>query len=220
LSTPAERLASRFTSRFLRGYVKSKVSSDPVYAAVWQRVSGHQHPLVDVGCGIGLLSFYLREHGFELPIVGIDHDAEKVGAANAIASSYHALEFRVADARTDLPAQHSVMMLDVLHYFTTEVQKQLLDHAASVIPPGGMLIIRDAVRDQSWRYRVTYAQETFSRIVRWLKTERLWFPTRELIVDTMTAHGFSVEVVPMWGHTPFNNYLFVFRRPSSGTTNR
>ncbi len=200
--------------------MKAKVSSDPVYAAALQRLADHPYPLVDVGCGVGLLSFYLREHGFELPIIGIDHDAAKVAAANEIAPAYRALEFRVADARTDLPAGHSVMMLDLLHYFTTDTQRQLLDHAASVIPPGGMLMVRDAIRDDSWRYRVTWLQESFSRAVRWLKAERLWFPTRELIVETMTRHGFEVEVVPMWGRTPFNNYLFVFRRPSSGITNR
>ena len=220
MTTPAQRLASRFSSRFLKGYVKAKVSSDPVYAAALQRLSGHPHPLVDVGCGIGLLSFYLREHGFDQPIVGIDHDATKVAAVNAIAPSYRALSFKVADARTDLPPGHSVMMLDLLHYFTTDTQRQLLEHAASVIPAGGMLMVRDAIRDDSWRYRVTWMQESFSRAVRWLKAERLWFPTRELIVETMTRQGFEVEVIPMWGRTPFNNYLFVFRRPSSGITNR
>lgn len=111
-------------------------------------------------------------------------------------------------------------MLDLLHYFQPAVQRQLLDAAARVIPAGGMLIIRDAVRDDSWRYRATYLQESFSRIVRWLKAERLVFPTRDSIVSVMNEHDFDSEVVPMWGRTPFNNYLFVFRRRSSGTTNR
>ena len=220
MKTPAQRLSSRFESRFLRNYVRTKVATDPVYAAALRHLSGHAHPIVDVGCGIGLLSFYLREHAFERPIIGIDHDAAKVAAANAIAPSYHGLQFKVADARTDLPPGHSVVMLDLLHYFTTAAQQQLLDHAASVIPPGGLLLIRDAIRDDSWRYRMTWLQESFSRSVRWLKAERLSFPSREMIVDTMTRHGFESEVVPMWGRTPFNNYLFVFRRPSSGITKR
>lgn len=216
--TPAETLASRYSSRFLQGYVRSKVSSDPVYAAAWERLRDHRHPLVDVGCGIGLLSFYLREHGFEPDIVGLDHDRKKIDAARSIAGSYRGLRFDVADARTDLPQGHSVVMLDLLHYFQPPVQQQLLDAAANVIPAGGMLLLRDAVRDDSWRYRATYLQESFSRVVRWLKAERLSFPTRESIVDVMSGHGFDAEVVPMWGRTPFNNYLFVFRRPSSGIT--
>ena len=31
--------------------------------------------------------------------------------------------------------------------------------------------------------------------------------------------GFDPEVVPLYGKTPFNNYLFVFRRSSAGITN-
>ena len=45
----------------------------------------------------------------------------------------------------------------------------------------------------------------------------LCFPTRAAIVSAFD--GFSSEVVPMFGRTPFNNYLFVFKRASPGTTN-
>ncbi len=30
--------------------------------------------------------------------------------------------------------------------------------------------------------------------------------------------NFREEIRPMFGHTPFNNYLFVFSRSSEGTT--
>jgi hypothetical protein len=104
-------------------------------------------------------------------------------------------------------------MLDVLHYLDDDGQRALLAEASKA----KMVIIRDAVRDGTWRYRATYAQETFARAVRWLQADRLNFPRRETIVDAF--HGFESEVVPLWGRTPFNNYLFVFRRASSGMTN-
>ena len=81
-----------------------------------------------------------------------------------------------------------------------------------------MIIIRDGIRDGSLRYRLTYAQETLSRAGGWLKAERLHFPTRASIESAMNG-DFREEVMPMFGRTPFNNYLFVFRRASSGTTN-
>ncbi|MGZ4778569.1 MAG: hypothetical protein ACXV5L_05190, partial [Thermoanaerobaculia bacterium] len=70
------------------------------------------------------------------------------------------------------------------------------------------------------RYRLTYAAELFARSVRWLKAGELNFPTRESIVGPFREKGFEVEVSPLWGRTPFNNYLFMFRRPMSGTTKR
>jgi hypothetical protein len=107
-----------------------------------------------------------------------------------------------------------VVMLDLLHYFDDEAQAAMLRRAAA---GADLVIIRDALRDGSWRYRATYAQETFARTVRWLQAERLNFPRRATIVGAFD--GFESEIVPLWGRTPFNNYLFVFRRASSGMTN-
>jgi 2-polyprenyl-3-methyl-5-hydroxy-6-metoxy-1,4-benzoquinol methylase len=214
-SDAARRIASHFDSRFLRGYAKGKIGSDPAYAAVLARVP--EMPLLDVGCGIGLLSFYLRECGFRAPIEGIDHDAKKIAAASAIAARYEGLTFRAGDAR-ELPAfRGSVLLLDLLHYFDDATQTAILRNAAACVPPGGAVIVRDALRDDSWRYRVTYAQESFARAIRWLQAERLNFPSRATL--TGAFGGFTIEETPLWGRTPFNNYLFVFRRPGSGITN-
>ena len=88
---------------------------------------------------------------------------------------------------------------------------------AAVAAHATTVIIRDGIRDGSWRYRVTYAQEMFSRVVRWLRAERLHFPARDDVIRPFA--GFDVEVMPLYGRTPFNNYLFVFRRSAAGTTN-
>lgn len=209
-------IAARYESRFLRHYVQSKLRNDPVYAAVAERLRGHAHPLVDVGCGAGVLEFFLRESGIGVPIIGIDFDARKIDAAKK-ASRDRDLTFVVGDARDELPREHSVVLLDVLHYFSASDRARILRNAANAVPPGGVVIIRDAIRDDSWRYRATRFAELFATGIRWLKAERLEFPTRDEIVQAFA--GFACESVPMWGRTPFNNYLFVFRRPSSGTAN-
>lgn len=217
--TEAERrVAERFGSRFLRSYSRSKLRIDPVYRAVLELLRGSSAPLFDVGCGLGLLEFFLRENGFSSAITGIDHDERKVAQANAIASHYTDLEFHSGDAREQIPAGRSVLLIDVLHYFSAGDQRRILENAAAAVPEGGIVIIRDAVRDGSLRYRLTAAQEGFSRLIRWLRAERLNFPARDEI--TAPFRGFEQEVVPMWGRTPFNNYLFVFRRLSGGMTKR
>ncbi|HEV8661275.1 MAG TPA: class I SAM-dependent methyltransferase [Thermoanaerobaculia bacterium] len=210
----AQRVAGRFDSRFLRSYARGKIRSDPVYRAVLERLRGSDAPLFDIGCGVGLLEFYLRENGFRNAITGIDHDERKVAKANAIAAQYSDLRFRVGDARDPMPTGVTVILIDVLHYFSEDDQRAILDHALSA----HSVMIRDAVCDDSLRYRVTVAQERFSRAVHWLRADRLNFPKRETIVAPF--HDFHQEIVPMWGRTPFNNYLFVFRRSSEGTTKR
>jgi SAM-dependent methyltransferase len=212
------RIAGRFTSRFLRSYAASKLRRDPVYRAVAEHLHGSDAPLFDVGCGVGLLEFYLRENGFQQPMIGIDHDPRKVAQANTIARAYEQLDFRTGDARDPMPRGTNVTLIDVLHYFSDEEQRQILLNAAAAARPGGIVVIRDAIRDGTWRYYMTATQERFSRAIRWLRAERLNFPVREHI--TAAFSGFGAEIIPMWGHTPFNNYLFVFRRSVEGMTNR
>lgn len=214
----AARVARQLPTRFLRGYAGGKLRSDPVYAAVAARLRDHHQPLLDLGCGVGLLGLYLRELGFRMPISGVDHDARKIAAAATFAIRYEGLTFRTGDAREPVPEAMNVVGLDILHYFTDAEQAAILDSVAGAIPPGGIAILRDAVRDGSLRYRLTAAQETLARAIRWLKAERLNFPTRERIEEPFMRRGFEREIIPLWGRTPFNNYLFVFRRPASGMT--
>jgi len=204
-------IATQYPRGFLRAYVRGKLASDPVYAAVYERLRESKQPVLDVGCGIGLLELYLRSRGFEQPMAGIDHDARKIRIAQEFASDGRT-SFSVGDARA-FAASGTVVLLDVLHYFTDADQQAILGNAQTA----GMILIRDAVRDGSLRYRATYAQETLARIGGWLKAERLNFPTRQSIEQSFNG-AFSTEVVPMFGRSPFNNYLFVFRRSSAGIT--
>lgn len=207
----ANGIAARYPSAFLRAYVRAKVRIDPVYAAVFERISGSTDPLLDVGCGVGILAAYLRARGFTAPIRGIDHDERKVIVAARVVQD---ATFEVADARRTIATGGTVVLLDLLHYFRSDDQAAILAAAAAT---ARTVIIRDAVRDGSWRYRLTYAQETFSRVVRWLRAERLHFPARDEI--TRPFASFDAEAVPLYGRTPFNNYLFVFRRSKRGITN-
>lgn len=207
-------VVAQYPRGFLRAYVRAKVATDPVYAAVFERLRDSKQPVMDIGCGIGLLATYLRSRGFEAPIAGIDHDARKIRIAQQFASHANT-SFAVGDARASFDFRGNVVLLDVLHYFSDDDQRAILRNAAGA---GGMILIRDGVRDGSLRYRATYAQETIARIGGWLKAERLNFPTRQSIEQSFNG-ALSTEVVPMFGRSPFNNYLFVFRRSSDGITN-
>ena len=84
---------------------------------------------------------------------------------------------------------------------------------AASIAPGGVAVIRQCPRDSSNRFKLTSVAEYFLRALRWQKVSTINFPTRETIAKPFRARGFTEEILPMWGGTPFNNYLFVFRRP-------
>jgi SAM-dependent methyltransferase len=209
----ASRLAALYERRSLREYVRWKVRTDPAYHAVLERILGTDEPLVDVGCGVGLLALYLREQGFAAPIIGVDFDERKIEVARLASRGYRDIAFHVGDARSPLPDGHSVVILDILQYFDAPSRRLLLENAARAVPPGGVVIVRQALRDRSWRYRLTGLVDGLARTFHWMKAEHLQFPTREEIAAPF--EGFASDVRPLWGNMPYNNYLLVFTRPAA-----
>ena len=198
-----------YESRWLQGYVRSKIATDPVYRGVWNRVGSRNNPLLDLGCGVGVLAFYLRERGWLAPITGIDTDLPKIEAARSVAvGRYEGLHFEVGNALDSLRGfRGDVVMLDLLHYLADDDQDLLIRRATEAAAGGGMILIRDCLREPGWRFALTSLEERFARAIRWLNVPMLNFPSRDRIVGTLQACGFKVEVEPMWGRTPFNNYL-------------
>jgi trans-aconitate methyltransferase len=208
-----EEVAAKYPTRFLRGYVRSKLARDPLYEAVLSHVRESKEPLLDVGCGVGVLELFLRSRGVGVPIVGIDSDAKKIAIARDLGLD---AVFEVGDALALPPFRGTVVILDLLHYLTADERRRVL--AQAVACSTGLVLVRDAVRDSTIRYRLTVAEETFARAVGWLRVPRLDFPSVEEIVAPFHAAGFEASVAPLWGRTPLNNYLFVFSRASCGIT--
>ena len=209
------RFARNFPSSHARWYVAAKVASDPLYPAVLDVLRGSTAPLLDLGCGMGVLSFYLRAHGFENPIHGIDYDPRKIAAAHQVqlTTGTHSLTFAQGDARHGLPEHSgSVSILDILQYFPPDAQAKLLTEAAARIAQNGVLIIRSGVETPGWRFRFTRWCDRLANRLHWMQALPVHYPTPESLTTTLTAAGLTGSLRPLYGKTPFNNWLAVFRR--------
>lgn len=207
----SNRIAARYSGRALQGYARWKVRFDPIYDGVLEALRGADTPVADIGCGIGLLAFHLREHGVTAPITGIDFDERKIAAARQAARGDRDLRFLAGDARQPMPEGHSIVLLDILHYFDAASQRRILENAARAVPRGGVVVIRQPLRDDSWRYRFTAFVDAIGRAIRWNRAETLRYPTRE---EVLAPFGELDAVVrPLWGKTPYNNHLFILRKP-------
>lgn len=210
-----QRVAARFRERWLRIYAGRKLRTDPVFPAAWKLLSGSEQPLIDVGCGVGLLAFYLRERHFLPPIVGLDRDGRKIARARAVAgAAYHDLDFFEQDVRAPIGQTGTLVLFDLLHYLSPNEQSDLLRSLAARVAPGGMLVIRDCPRDRNVRFWLTQMAERFAQAISWNLSTPLHFPPRERIFTAFPEAEFSRTVEPLWGRTPFNNHLFIFRRHS------
>ncbi len=212
------KIARLYGHRWHYYYVRTKLGTDPLYPAIFEALEDTSAglPLLDLGCGLGLLAFYLRERGYANPILGGDYDFRKISHARTIAAEhgYRDIEFRLTDARDGVPDfQGNVAILDILQFFHENEQTRLLESAARSVPPGGHILIRACLRDESWRFRANYAGDLFARLTFWMKAAPVHYPTREFLDATLTACGLEGAITPLWGRTPFNNYLVNYRRP-------
>ena len=212
------RVAARFDERWLRIYAGRKLRSDPIFPAAFELFGAGNQPLVDIGCGVGLLAFYLRERNFLAPICGLDRDGRKIERARAVAArTYHDLSFVEQDVCAPIAPAGNIVLFDLLHYLPPNDQTSLLERLATRVAPGEMLVIRDCPRDDNARFWLTHLAERFAQTTTWNLKTPLHFPTREKICAAFDMKQFSQSVAPLWGRTPFNNHLFIFRRRAAAT---
>jgi 2-polyprenyl-3-methyl-5-hydroxy-6-metoxy-1,4-benzoquinol methylase len=215
-------------SRWHYHYVRSKLATDPLYPGVTAALGDDAQPLLDLGCGIGLLAHYLHAAGRRAAYLGVDNDGAKIGRAQAVAEraglvSAHfrevdlgaAMQARQTGADGDSLFEHrgSVAILDVLQFLPPQAQAPLLRAAADCVAPGGRLLIRTGLAGSSWRARVTRAVDDLSRVLRWMNTGPKVYPERAELASLLSAAGLQVTFAPLWGGTPFNNWLVVAERP-------
>jgi 2-polyprenyl-3-methyl-5-hydroxy-6-metoxy-1,4-benzoquinol methylase len=205
-------IAQRFRGHWLQGYVRGKLRNDPVYASAAAIIAACPAPVLDVGCGPGLLAHYLDACGIDVPYHGVDTDKRKITRAREAAEGLGQARFEQADCLNLPEWQGHVILLDVLHYLDGDKQMQLLHAAVPGVAPGASLVIRTVLRDRSWRFRATQAEEAFIRGSRWIRGGVKHYPRSDELLPALQSAGLAVEKRPMFGHTPFNSHLILATR--------
>ena len=197
-------------------YAQAKLRSDPLYPGILAALRGSTAPLLDLGCGIGLLAHAMRASGIALPYRGVDIDAGKITRARA-ATAKAALRdvgFDCVDLSQGLPAhQGSVAILDVLQFVSPAAQDAILDGAVAMLVPGAKLLIRTGLDDGSLRARTTRRIDAISRTLRWMNAGPQRYPDADALRARFDAAGLVPEFTPLYGRTPFNNWRVVATRP-------
>lgn len=216
---PKREIAASFLpDQYRYWYSLSKLAMDPLYEAVPGAFGDEPVPVLDLGCGIGLLLHCLRAGGRPLPYLGVDTDAVKIAAARAASSrgGHSDASFEVCDLSVQFPAHEgSVALLDVLQYLPRQAQGTLLSQAARCVSKDGRLVIRTGLADGTWRSAMTRATDRFGHSVGWMKTSFKAQPSAQELRQVLQRHGLHAEFKPLWGRTPFNNWLVVARRAAA-----
>jgi 2-polyprenyl-3-methyl-5-hydroxy-6-metoxy-1,4-benzoquinol methylase len=201
-----------YGNRWHYHYSRIKLGSDPLYPGVAAALRGSERPVLDLGCGIGLLAHALRAEQLDLPYCGVDNDAGKVRRARlaADAAGLHDVDFDVVDLATTLPAHAgSVALLDVLQYLDGPAQQRLLDAAIAMLVPGARLVIRTGIEDGSGRMRLTRGIDRFAKLLGWMNAAPRRYPREAELRARLQSAGLRCTFSPLRGNTPFNNWMVV-----------
>lgn len=205
-----------FGNRYDYFYTLSKLRTDPLYPGVLDALRGTTAPVLDLGCGLGLLLHALRMDGQSMPWHGVDIDADKIRRGRAIAARSGLAEgarFDVVDLAEGWPSHAgSVAILDVLQYLDAEAQGALLADAAAMLTPGARLVIRSGLGDDTRRGRTTRITDRLAHLAGWMQEVPKRYPTRAELESRLGGAGLRVAFRPLYGNTPFNNWLIVAER--------
>jgi len=166
--------------------------------------------IVDLGCGHGVLANYLALRSPRRRVIGFDQDAYRIEVARSIGLPN--AEFHCQDLFAGEPPECGVIVVaDVLHHLGSfEEGEELLRRCCEVLPPGGLLVVKEISKRPLWKYLCTQPVDfTFYR-------GRVYFRSEEEFADLFGRLGLEWEFVPLHRGRPLSHVMYVCRRAGEG----
>jgi uncharacterized protein (DUF2062 family)/trans-aconitate methyltransferase len=236
------RLVAAAAERYLSAgigaweFARSKLRFDPVYLQVLRdgRLPARGR-LMDLGCGQGLM----------LALIATASDEQRRGTWPASwppapeALELHGVETRprvvkrarkvLGDAATisdvDLatwspPPCDAVILVDVLHLLSRDVQDGLIGGLSRAMSPGGILIVREADAAAGWKFQMVRAGNRFNSLWQGRFRRPFCFDSVAGWTARLARAGFAIEAVTRHDSGPFGNVLLQARlgKGSAGQT--
>jgi uncharacterized protein (DUF2062 family)/SAM-dependent methyltransferase len=215
-----DRVAERYArgSKFTRGYVRSKMSSDPIVRTLFDLSKKNSFgEVADVGCGRGQLSILLLESKTATKTTGFDWDDDKIAEAARAAKDLESTFFKGDLRSQEITECDTSLLLDVLHYLKIDEQDALLARVAAATRR--TIFVRELDPDRGWRSTVTRLQERITTRAGVNRGARVLLRPISEITNVLERSGFDVSVAPCWAGTPFSNVLVTATRRASEKSN-
>ena len=171
-------------------------------------------PVVDLGCGSGLMAALFMLGSDRRRVVGFDLDPKKVEAARRLQARWPALAFHEADlTAVRLPAARAVTIVDVLYLIHYAQQEEILKRCGEALPAGGVLLLKDMAARPRWKYLWNFFQETLAvKVIGFTLGSSFYFRPEEDYRRTLERLGFEVSVIRLDKGYWYPHILFVCRK--------
>jgi 2-polyprenyl-3-methyl-5-hydroxy-6-metoxy-1,4-benzoquinol methylase len=167
-------------------------------------------PVLDIGCGHGLVGNLLALTGPRRRVLGIDIDPAKIAVARRTVGDRPNIRFEVGDAaRLPAGSYRAVTIADVMYLIPPATQRVILGSIAAALTPGGVLVWKSQIQQPRWKYAITYGQEWLMTRLGPTKGAGLHFLDREESLQAIRAAGLRPAMVPMPSPRPYTDVLFL-----------
>ncbi len=111
--------------------------------------------VLDFGCGYGLLSNLLAMSSPEREVIGVDSSTYRIEKADSSKRGQR-VRFIAGDIfEVELPPCDAVVMVDFVHHLPVELQPRVIERAASLLKPGGVLMIKEVDKNSLHGYPIS-----------------------------------------------------------------
>ena len=177
--------------------------------------------VLDVGCGHGLGSLYLAVSSRQRDVLGVDIDRDKVGvakqAAAHLAPGEASVRFEAVAGGLDLRESFdAVTVIDVLYLLDQVGRRELVEAAAGLVAPGGVLVVKEADQVPRWKAAITVAQELVAtRVLRITEGDQVQFTPPAELAEMIERQGLDVTRRRVDSGYVHPHVLIIARRPPS-----
>jgi ubiquinone/menaquinone biosynthesis C-methylase UbiE len=164
--------------------------------------------VLDIGCGFGLFSLYYAATGPRRFVRGVDVNGRRIAMGRRAASrlGLDNVAYAEGDAR-DFKGDGEAAgayMLDIVHHIPPETVPPLLSQLWRVLPPGGILVVKDVDTRPAPKRWFTWALD---RLMAPATPVSYW--SAEELQAALEAAGFTVRRHAMVDVLPYPHVLYV-----------
>lgn len=172
--------------------------------------------ILDLGCGVGLLSFLLGAGSKQRDILGVDCRQERILLARKINSGRGAegIDFKHADIVSWEygGAYDCIILSDILYQLPLADKKKVLQKSFSALSSTGVLVVKEVDLRPSLKMLWCYLQECSIARIAGLNTRRVEAMSAESLCAIIREAGFKVRNERIDQGYPYPHILCVGRK--------
>lgn len=165
--------------------------------------------ILDLGCGIGSLSFFLAVSSKKRIVFGLDIDKHRIKAAEKITQKMSNIKFEIKNALdiARVEGLSGIVVSDVLHHINFFHQEELIKKISKTLGKNGVFVIKEVDNDQKIRSLLSLF---WDRV--FYPNEISYFRTKDDWTRLLKKNGFLTEIKKTMWWFPGSQTLFICKK--------